>query len=174
MRITLIALILFSGTVGAASFCRDLKRGHEMTAIYGCPRDYVLVEDEEPNYENRRGGFSVTDFSGMVKEADALRAKLAEKERLHQLLKAQAQRRAYEQAQHEARLVQQQSSRSKESYASEFLAEPAKSQWLHDPFSGNSMPRTGAGYTDPRTGTFYHNVGSGVVNTRTGQFTPTH
>jgi len=36
------------------------------------------------------------------------------------------------------------------------------------------MPRTGAGYTDPRTGTFYQDAGGGVVNTRTGEFIPTH
>jgi len=50
----------------------------------------------------------------------------------------------------------------------------SKPQWLHDPFTGNMMPRTGIGYTDPRTGTFYHDTGSGVVNTRTGEFIPTH
>lgn len=47
-------------------------------------------------------------------------------------------------------------------------------QWLHDPFSGRMMPRSGAGYVDPRSGTFYHDVGPGVVNTRTGEFTPTN
>jgi len=56
----------------------------------------------------------------------------------------------------------------------EQITEPTESQWLHDPFTGNTMPRTGGGYTDPRTGTFYHDTGGGVVNTRTGEFTPTH
>jgi hypothetical protein len=50
----------------------------------------------------------------------------------------------------------------------------APNGFLIDPFSGNVMPRTGAGYTDPMNGTFYHDVGGGVVNTRTGEFTPTH
>jgi len=50
----------------------------------------------------------------------------------------------------------------------------SKPKWLHDPFTGNTMPRTGRGYTDPRTGTFYVDSGGGVVNTRTGKFIPTH
>lgn len=45
---------------------------------------------------------------------------------------------------------------------------------LIDPFSGRTMPRTGAGYTDPVDGTFYHDTGSGVVNTKTGEFIPTN
>lgn len=40
--------------------------------------------------------------------------------------------------------------------------------------SGTYMPKTGHGYTDPRNGTFYHDVGAGVVNTRTGQFSIKH
>ncbi|MGK2926083.1 MAG: DUF4124 domain-containing protein [Lysobacterales bacterium] len=46
--------------------------------------------------------------------------------------------------------------------------------WLLDPYSGQMMPRTGAGYTDPTDGTFYHDTGAGVVNTKTGEFIPTH
>jgi len=49
-----------------------------------------------------------------------------------------------------------------------------KPQTLHDPFTGRTMPRTGAGYTDPATGTFYHDAGGGVVNTKTGEFIPTN
>ncbi len=33
---------------------------------------------------------------------------------------------------------------------------------------------TGGGYTDPETGTLHHDIGGGVVNTETGEFTPTH
>ena len=49
-----------------------------------------------------------------------------------------------------------------------------KPKWLHDPYTGNTMTRTGSGYTDPRTGTFYQDSGGGVVNSRTGEFSPTH
>jgi hypothetical protein len=58
--------------------------------------------------------------------------------------------------------------------SSSSLSAPSSPQWLHDPFSGTTMPRSGSGYVDPRNGTFYRDVGGGVVNTRTGQFTPTH
>jgi hypothetical protein len=51
---------------------------------------------------------------------------------------------------------------------------PSSRRHLIDPYTGNVMPRTGAGYTDPGTGTYYHETGGGVVNTRTGEFTPTH
>ncbi|EGV29598.1 hypothetical protein ThidrDRAFT_3190 [Thiorhodococcus drewsii AZ1] len=58
--------------------------------------------------------------------------------------------------------------------SSRSLSTLSSPQWLHDPFLGTTMPRSGGGYVDPRNGTFYHDVGPGVVNTRTGQFTPTH
>ena len=53
-------------------------------------------------------------------------------------------------------------------------SQPSSPQWLIDPFSGNVMPRSGAGYFDIRDGTFYHDVGPGVVNIKTGEFTPTN
>lgn len=77
-------------------------------------------------------------------------------------------------AQQQEELEDQERKARRQSRNSSFTSGPTESQWLHDPFSGTTMPRTGGGYTDPRTGTFYHDVGGGVVNTRTGQFTPTH
>ena len=49
------------------------------------------------------------------------------------------------------------------------------SQGLIDTGSGQYMAPAAGGYTDPRDGTFYAQSGpNGVVNTRTGEFVPTH
>jgi hypothetical protein len=76
-----------------------------------------------------------------------------------------AERKAYAEAQ---KNIHQPSRRTARSHR------PSDPHQLLDPYTGNVMPRTGAGYTDPSTGTFYHDTGGGVVNTRTGEFTPTH
>jgi len=44
---------------------------------------------------------------------------------------------------------------------------------LLDVNSGNMLFRSGNGYVDPQTGTYHVNVGGGIVNTETGQFSPT-
>ena len=51
----------------------------------------------------------------------------------------------------------------------------SSSQKLMDVSSGQYMSPAAGGYTDPRNGTFYAQSGpNGVVNTRTGEFLPTH
>ena len=44
---------------------------------------------------------------------------------------------------------------------------------LLDVNSGNMLFRSGDGYVDPQTGTYHVDVGGGVVNTETGEFSPT-
>lgn len=63
-----------------------------------------------------------------------------------------------------------------ETPSSSIAAVPSPSRHgLIDVRSGQYMPPAAGGYTDPRNGTFYAQSGpNGVVNTRTGEFIPTH
>lgn len=51
---------------------------------------------------------------------------------------------------------------------------PSSSPVLTDERSGQRMDTIAGGYNDPRDGTTYAQAAGGVVNTRTGEFSPTH